>query len=102
MPHASTRIRTSRGPGSGMSRSTTSNAPPGFDTTTALIFAEPSLAEVARGRSQPAPSASGSPPTAYSAVRRVARALPFSVQGDLPEQFELGQHLARPKRDGSE
>jgi hypothetical protein len=38
MPHASTRMRTSRRPGSGTSRSTSSNAPLGREIWTALIF----------------------------------------------------------------
>src|SRR5436189_6032710 len=38
MPHASTRTRTCRGPGSGMSRSTNSQSPPGLLICAAFIF----------------------------------------------------------------
>jgi hypothetical protein len=37
IPHASTRILTSRGPGSGTGRWTLSNFPPGFETCIARI-----------------------------------------------------------------
>src|SRR4029453_11416332 len=43
MPHACTRILTCAGPGSGMSRSTSSKSAPGFGTCTACIVAIISL-----------------------------------------------------------